>query len=127
MILQIDTTAGDQTRISLKKGKLVIAHKSFVARRTQAEKLLTAIEKIIKKNSLELNQLKKIEVENRGGGFSALRIGVVTANALAYALGVTIEGGDKKIKKAGKIQIVVPRYDRPPSITAKKDNGLHHI
>jgi tRNA threonylcarbamoyladenosine biosynthesis protein TsaB len=127
MILYIDTTKGDNILISLGDGKKIVAKKSFLARRTQAEKLLPSIEKIIKSRGFDLKQIKKIEVANVGGGFSALRIGVVTANALAYALGVSVEGSDKKLKMAGEIQVVVPQYDREPSITVKKPNNLHHI
>ena len=127
MILKIDTTKGDEVTIELTDKGKTIATKSFLAPRAQAEELLPAIEKIIKSRGLTLARIKKIEVANVGGSFSALRIGVVTANALAYALGVPVEGSDKKAKKAGKIQIVVPRYDREPSITVKKSNSLHHI
>lgn len=135
MILTIDTTRGDSVLISLVGGKKIVAKKSFLAPRSQSEKLLPAIEKIIKSNGFDLRQIKKIKVANAGGppkvgvasGFSALRIGVVTANALAYALGVPIEGSHKKAKKTGKIQVVVPRYDREPSITAKRTDNLHHI
>jgi tRNA threonylcarbamoyladenosine biosynthesis protein TsaB len=127
MVLYIDTTIGDNVLISLRDGKKTLAKKSFLAPRQQSEKLLPAIEQIIKSHGFDLKQIKKIEVANQGGGFSALRIGVVTANALAYALGVPIEGSDKKPKNAGKIQVVAPQYDREPSITVKKANHLHHI
>lgn len=127
MILYIDTTKGDHVLISLIDGKKIIAKKSFLAPRMQSEKLLPAIEKIIKSHGFDLRLIKKIRVANTGGGFSALRIGVVTANALAYALGIPLEGTGNQAKRAGKIQIVVPRYDREPSITAKKHNSLHHI
>jgi len=120
MILYIDTTKGDQVTLELREEGKIIAQKIFLAPRAQAEELLPAIEKIIKSRGLTLARIKKIEVANVGGGFSALRIGVVTANALAYTLGVPVEGSDKKAKKTGKIQVVVPRYDREPSITVKK-------
>lgn len=120
MILYIDTTKGDYVLISLRDGKKTVAKKSFLAPRLQSEKLLPAIEKLITEHGYRPGQIKKIEVADQGGGFSALRIGVVTANALAYALGVPIEGSGRKPKKADKIQVVAPQYDREPSITAKK-------
>ncbi|MFH0973018.1 MAG: hypothetical protein V1768_03475 [Patescibacteria group bacterium] len=61
----------------------------------QAEKLLPAIDKLLKKNKIKLSDIKKIQVENQGGSFTALRIGVVTANALGYALGIPVEGTQK--------------------------------
>ncbi|MBU1160797.1 MAG: hypothetical protein ABII99_01050 [Patescibacteria group bacterium] len=65
------------------------------AKRMQAEKLLPAIDKLLKKNKIKLSDIKKIQVENQGGSFTALRIGVVTANALGYALGIPVEGTQK--------------------------------
>lgn len=135
MILKIDTTKGDNVLISLSDGKKTVAKKSFSAPRAQAEKLLSAIEKIIKSHGFDLKMIKRIEVAGEGvppgsgevTGFSALRIGVVTANALGYALGVPVGSKGKKGKRAGKIQIVVPRYDREPSITVKKPYRPHHI
>jgi len=107
MILFINTTNNDFLEIALKEGGKTVAQKKIKTHYDQAEKLLPAIEKMIKARKLELKNIKKIEVENRGGSFTSLRIGVVTANALNYALG-------------GKIDIAVPVYDKEPNITMKK-------
>jgi len=101
-----------------------MAVKKIKSDRTQAEKLLPAIDKLLKSSKLRLRNLNGIEVENRGGSFTSLRIGVVTANALAYALNIAVIGKGKanvvKSKKK-KFNIVGPLYDREPEITAKKD------
>ncbi len=128
MVLFIDTTKRDDVAIELRSGKEVLAKRTFFARRAQAEKLLPEIEKMLKRSGKSIKDVKKILVAGKAdlkpgeaGSFSSLRIGVVTANALAFALGVPIEGVDGKApKRAGKIQIVVPQYDRKPKITAKK-------
>ncbi|KKR21470.1 MAG: Glycoprotease family protein [Parcubacteria group bacterium GW2011_GWE2_39_37] len=120
MILFIDTIAGDNIILALKKGKDVLARKEFEARRQQAEKLLPEIDKLLKKQRLTLKDIEKIEINNSGGSFTSLRIGVVTANALAYAIGVPIAGVAGKTKKTKGIQIVAPEYNQEPVITVKK-------
>lgn len=129
MILFIDTTQGDDIVIALKKGDRAAARKRVKAKYAQAEKLLPEIDKILARNKLKINNIKKIQVVNAGGGpdaaiktsFTALRIGVVTANALGYSLGTPVEGtvkGREKLKKGlRKFNVVEPIYSKEPNIT----------
>jgi len=122
MIIFIDTFKEDRARVALKEkdGKL-IAERSFKADRTEAEKLLPAILELLKKTKSGLRTVEAIEVENRGGSFTSLRIGVATANALAFALGIPVRPADggKTLKRAG-VEIVKPEYDREPNIGKKQ-------
>jgi len=122
MILHIDTTKNDLVAIAVKDKNRLIAETSFNSRRTQAEKLLPAIEKLLKTNKLKLSNLGGIAVENIGGSFTSLRLGVITANALAYALGILVAGSKKSEvrSKKGSFSVVKPIYDREPEITKKK-------
>ena len=125
MTLFIDTTHNDAVEIILKRRDgSVLASKKLKARFKQAEKLLSAIEKLLKIKKLKLSDIKKIEVANSGGSFTALRLGVVTANALAYALNLPVSGsaGQAKIIRSGQrsFKVIEPMYDREPEITAKK-------
>lgn len=122
MTLFIDTTNNDKMIIVLKKQGRVVVIKELVAGRAQAEKLLPAIDKILKHNQLNLKAITKVEVANQGGTFTALRIGVITANTLAYALGIDVSGtaGKKSIIKSSNFQIVKPVYHREPNITLRK-------
>lgn len=124
MTLCIDTTEGDDVVIALKQGKVVLAQKTFGARRQQAEKLLPEIDKLLKKQKLTLDDVKKIEINNAGGSFTSLRIGIVTANALAYALHIPISGTIGKTKKTKGMQIVEPQYSSAPVVTIKKKGLL---
>jgi len=123
MILFIDTTKGDGIKIALKNGREAIAEKKFMARYCQAEKLLPAIDKMLAGRKIKLSDLTAIEVASRGDagtGFTALRIGVVTANALGYALGIPVRGhsGAKdKRKKSLKFDVIEPIYNKEPNIT----------
>lgn len=89
-ILAIDTTKKDTIYIALKKNVSVINEKTITARRKQAEVLLIEIDKLLKKQKLNKKNLKKIKVANNGGSFTSLRIGVITANTLGYALGIPV-------------------------------------
>ncbi|MFH1583463.1 MAG: hypothetical protein ABIB72_04095 [Candidatus Falkowbacteria bacterium] len=124
MILYINTTQNNSIEIAVKDKNKLIAVKKFKSHRAQAEKLLPAIDKLLKNSKLKLSDLSSIEIENRGGSFTSSRIGVVTANALAYALGIAVAGkGKTKIVQSGKkkFNVVEPLYNREPEITAKKN------
>ena len=120
MILYINTIEAGNIKIALKQGCEVLAEKKVKAYRREAEKLLPAIEKLLKANKFKLSDLTGVEVENRGGSFTSLRIGVVTANALAYALGIPVSGSNKSKARSRKLTVVEPVYDREPEITKKK-------
>lgn len=122
MILHIDTTKDHKIEVIFKDDGKQIIRKNISAKYAQAEKLLPLIDKILKEKKFNLKDIEKIEVENRGGGFTALRIGVLTANALGYALGVrVVSNAECRMSNLGnkKFSIVMPIYDREPNITIK--------
>jgi tRNA A37 threonylcarbamoyladenosine modification protein TsaB len=121
MILSINTTNKNIIEIALKEGEKFVAHKEFEAKHSQAEKLLPEIEKMLKTKKIKLPAVSGIEVANvsrEETGFTALRIGVVTANALGYALGVPVSGQEKKTKQRKPLEfdIVEPIYNKEPNI-----------
>jgi len=123
MTLYINTTSHDEIIIALRQGEKTIAQKKFQAPQQQAEKLLPAIAALMKTQKVKLSDLKKIIVANRGGSFTSLRIGVITANTLAYALKIPVQAEfivKKKTKKFGLYSIVEPDYDREPTIGKAK-------
>lgn len=122
MILSINTTHNDAVEIVLKRGDgSVLAKKKFKARFKQSEKLLPAVDKLLKANKLKLSDLRSLVVENSGGSFTSLRSGVVTANALAYSLGIPVKGSKNlEARSKKKFFVVEPLYNREPEITAKK-------
>ncbi len=116
MTLYINTTLKEYMEIGLKKNGEILVVKKMPVDRTQAEKLLPAVENILKKQKLKLKDLKKIEVENRGGSFTSLRIGVVTANALGYSLGIPVIGTDGTNKNVDGLNVVEPKYSGEPDV-----------
>ena len=135
MILIINTADNKRVFIGLfDKGKLV-AKKQFQARYRQAEKLLPQINRLLESRSHRLKDIKGIAVVNGPGPFTALRIGVATANTLAWALKTPIAGiklsefkniddlvevSEVKIKKARPGHIISPFYGQKPNITLRK-------
>jgi tRNA A37 threonylcarbamoyladenosine modification protein TsaB len=122
MILYINTVSKEEMIIALRgEGKEVV--KKIKVNHNQAEKLLPAIESFLRTKRVGLEDLKKIIVASHGGSFTSLRIGVITANALAFALKIPVEAEEKngrKNKKFGCYSIVEPDYDRDPNIGAPK-------
>jgi tRNA A37 threonylcarbamoyladenosine modification protein TsaB len=133
MILYINTIEKDKVIIALKKGNLFFAKKTLKTKYNESEKLISEIKKILENKKIALKKIKKIEVENvskEDTGFTALRIGVVIANALAYGLNVPVicfkriysckkESASSSLNK-NKIYIVEPVYNKEPNITEKK-------
>jgi len=122
MILYINTTDNDKVVLAIKKENKVLYEIKFGARFKQAEKLLPEIDKLLKKKKIKLKDFAKIEVENYGGSFTSLRIGVITANALGFALGIPVIGTNGKNLKSQKLSIVKPIYDREPNITKPRSS-----
>ncbi|MFH1427958.1 MAG: hypothetical protein ABIG60_05550 [Patescibacteria group bacterium] len=121
MELYLDTTKENKIELAIINKKKILAKKVFAAKYTQAEKLLPAIDKLLKAKKFKLNNIKIIRVANSGGSFTALRIGVITANALAYALGIPVKGGSGKALSYKGIKIIKPIYSQEPNITVKKN------
>ena len=142
MYLFIDTSNAEYIFLSLlnKQGKILV-FKKIKAPYQQSEKLLTEIEKIVKTGPAspagkrDWSQLKGIIVIIGPGGFTSLRIGVATANAMAWALQIPIVGvkndknlsaenliqeGYKKIFKLKKFKQVLPVYGQEPNITNRE-------
>lgn len=119
MTLHINTASPDEIILALREGARLVAQKKIKAPRQQAEKLVPGISRLLESKKIKPAAIKKIVVVNRGGSFTSLRIGVITANALAYAWQIPVEAegaAGKAGKKSGRVSIVEPIYDRAPNI-----------
>lgn len=122
MILYIDTSFVDSLEVYLKKDTKLIAKKKIKAKKQQAEKLLITIEDVFKKAGIKLKDISEIKVANSGGTFTGLRIGILTANALAYALKIPVNQ-IKDTKNNSKFKLVKAHYNNELKIKAKNDCG----
>ncbi len=93
--------------------RIVLDTFSWDSYQNLSEKLLLNIEEILKKNKLNTNDLDGIIVYLGPGSYTGLRIGVTTANAMAYSLSAPVAGvrgkslGKKKfeIKSLRKVNL----------------------
>lgn len=118
-ILKIDTTDPEYLVTAIYKGAELVAEERVAAQRRQSEELLPAIDRVVAKAGLVKGNLNKIIVANQGGSFTSLRIGIVTANAMAYALQIPVEGTVKAENEPQK-PYVEPVYDNTPEFKVKK-------
>ncbi len=124
MILRINTTIPDALAVSLFDNQKLLAVKEVAAPRRQAEALLPAIIDLLAEQKISPAELRLIQVVVKGGSFTSLRIGVLTANALAYAwhkdlMAITADGEDLSsyaLKEFNDYKIAVPQYEAEPNI-----------
>jgi len=134
MILVINTADSENVFIGLAKGNESIVKKQFKAKYQQSEKILPEIEKMFRAVGHGPRDLKGIIAVLGPGPFTALRVGIVTANALSYALRIPAVGlkltefknseelvqkGLAKLKGQRGVRILTPFYGQLPNITKK--------
>jgi tRNA threonylcarbamoyladenosine biosynthesis protein TsaB len=120
MKLLIDTSKSPNIILSVVDQEKEIARIEFEAKHSQAEKLLPAIDDLLKNSELSLSDIREVFVKDSGDSFTSLRIGIVTANSLAYGLGIPVANEEGKNIKVENISIVKPKYSQEPHITQPK-------
>ncbi|MBI2050784.1 MAG: tRNA (adenosine(37)-N6)-threonylcarbamoyltransferase complex dimerization subunit type 1 TsaB [Parcubacteria group bacterium] len=133
MYLYINTTERDSFAVALVNDGGVVRTKTVASNRQHSEKLLASIQRMLSQAKASLSDIRGIACVRGLGSFVSLRIGIATANALAYALqipvvGVSKEQGIDKIavlfkrrRKTSKTPaIIIPEYGREPDIIPKK-------
>jgi len=85
-------TATDQGAAGLCRGEKLLGEVSFSARMGQAERLVPAIDSLLKLHRVEQKELQLIAVATGPGSFTGLRIGMATAKGLAQALRIPLIG-----------------------------------
>ncbi len=133
MYLYINTTERDSFVIALVNDEGVIRKKTVRSVRQHSEKLLRSIKQLLKSVSASLSDVKGIAAVRGPGSFVSLRIGISTANALSYGLGVPVIGVSKeqgideiaarflrRRPSSKTARIVLPEYGREPDIIPKK-------
>ena len=132
MLLIINTTTQDYLEIILVGDRGEFKVKKIIGRYSQAEKLMPAIDKFLQAQKSPINQLSGLGVVTGPGGFTAVRIGVAVANALAWSLNLPLVGiradefsnNDDLVAKISdringlpRSKLVIPAYDLEPNIT----------
>jgi len=97
-ILIIDTSNNKQISVGFEvSGKISeITEDSTVLR---SEAALPVVEKLLKKNNLEINQIDEIRVNKGPGSYTGLRVGIAIANTLGFLLKIPVNG-----KRIGELE-----------------------
>lgn len=129
MILFINTSRTDLIQVKLIDQSKVVAQLENHEQYTQSELLLGMIEKLLKSAKLKINGLTAIAVVSGPGAFSALRLGITTANTLAWSLQIPVieVSSDQAVNdetlikslpiKSTDFKPVIPKYGSEPNIT----------
>lgn len=126
MIIAIKTDSMDATLVRLEDDGTVLAKDTWQAGRELARDLLSHLNDLV---GGDWNAVNGIIVYRGPGSFTSLRIGITTANTIAYALRIPIVGSDgdtwmedgcRRIMSSETDQQVLPLYGADPHITAPK-------
>ncbi|PIP21830.1 MAG: tRNA (adenosine(37)-N6)-threonylcarbamoyltransferase complex dimerization subunit type 1 TsaB [Candidatus Nealsonbacteria bacterium CG23_combo_of_CG06-09_8_20_14_all_40_13] len=93
MILSIDTSTF-KTGIGLywQNGRQLSKEYYWESQKNQSQELLINIDKFLKENKVNLQNLKAIGVMLGPGSYTGLRVGLTVANTLGWALGIPVLG-----------------------------------
>ncbi len=101
--LIIDTSTF-KANIGIGDEKLIDAY-IWDSKKNLSSTLLVEIDKLLKRNKVKLKDLSGIAAYLGPGSYTGLRIGITTANALAYSLNIPIVGVRGEVSGKGKMEI----------------------
>ena len=130
MIIDIDTV-NERSEICLVGEDCQMIRAQTIANKEAAEKILTTLADLCSANNLNLSDLLAVTVNLGPGSYTGQRIGVTTANLIAFSLCLPVVGYEngrkqeafEKIKKSRIVkgfEPVSPLYAHPPAITQKR-------
>jgi tRNA threonylcarbamoyladenosine biosynthesis protein TsaB len=126
MIILTLRTDNPKAEIGVFENDKKLAYKTWQAHRELAETLHSQIAKILNFAGKEWGDIAGIVVYKGPGSFTGLRIGLSTANALAYSLQVPITGttgetwlktGTTDLLREPTLKYVLPEYGAPVNVT----------
>lgn len=106
MKLYLNSTVPKQVVIRL-DGKETV----FEVDSPRDQDILSNLREVLKEAGADWQQISQIEVKAKGESFTGVRLGVTIANALAFVLGIEVNGQQPPVK---------PEYDSEPNITQPK-------
>ena len=129
MIILSIRTDKPESEIGLFNGDIRLVYETWEAHRRLSETLHSKLETLLKTQQLDWSDINGIIAYSGPGSFTGLRIGISTANALAYAVGIPIvgtssehwlEAGISALNKGENDMPVIPEYGSAPHITQPK-------
>ncbi len=129
MLILTIRTDKPEAELGLYEGKNKLKSLVWVAHRKLAEQLLGKIEDLLADQQKTFPDIKAIAVYEGPGSFTGLRIGVSTANALAYGLNIPViaKGGNDweesaidELLQGNAHPTAIPNYGQTAHITQPK-------
>lgn len=138
LILAIDTAGSPSQILLFDQEKNLLAQKSWSEPFSQSRKTLNIIDRLLKQEKRELNDLGLIVVnqgpttgDNKEASFTGLKVGATIANTLSLTLKIPLNGISLKGRKLAEIVketdfsgqkrvFINPIYPRPPNISLPK-------
>ncbi len=126
MIILLIKTDGNWAEVFLAKNYEIIEEEKWEAGRTLAESIDKKIQLILKRAELSVSDIDGIGVFSGPGSYTGLRIGHSLANALAYALNISVIGSTgeewqknvfERFQLGENDHVAIPFYGAPPRIT----------
>ncbi|MDO8463443.1 MAG: hypothetical protein Q7S96_04215 [bacterium] len=117
--LSIDTT-GERGFVRLtdeRSGRFVTRSFTLISTHERDGALLRAVERACTALGVDRCAIAAVDVVPGPGRFSAVRLGVVTANALAQALSIPLS------VRGTRTRLALPEYGSEPSITQRRADG----
>ena len=105
---------------------------SWSSKYNESEVLLKRIDSLLDLANVKMPEVKKVVVCSGPGSYTALRVGISSANAIAYSLNLPVVGYKKSYKNLELSEVLqaktvdkfnkvaLPLYKRDPHITTKK-------
>jgi tRNA A37 threonylcarbamoyladenosine modification protein TsaB len=131
IILIINTAVFGEIFIAISDGEKMVKER----KKANSDELLILADRILVKNKIKPEDIGRIAVVSGPGSFTAVRQGVMAANALGFLLQIPVVGIrldefkgsdeliaiiDSRMKKAKVGETVLPFYGGEPNITKPK-------
>jgi tRNA threonylcarbamoyladenosine biosynthesis protein TsaB len=121
MKLYINTSSAETELKLLNSKDTVVAKSIWTTSFNHSDELLNKIDNLLLDNHLTMSDISLIIVNNGPGSYTGLRVGVTTANLLAFSLDIPILSPRAPLSAGDKFSApIMPYYERPPHITTPK-------
>lgn len=121
-------TAAEESVVALYHQHTLVQEARWRSEQRLGADLLPAIDKLLHRARVDVSRLTQIVVYPGPGSFTGTRVGVTTANALAFSLNIPVYASNHAILDGKSVGLdhshflhpVVPYYATPAAVTLKK-------